>query len=233
MILPRYLLSIRGACPVWGAYAGSSPRSALGVGTGTSPGTGGTGAAASCSKRGAAVMVCGLSEADLLLPAPVPSSPVRDALFFGGRDLQISTALQARGGTRGALAWGVSLVGNGIGANLSIQAFFHIGGSHSAVPSSERSMARVAVPGFAAVLPRVLLWDLWDPEGAQGSWWGWLSPGHKLQVSGLSKAADSRLDLRPPNLCRRCRQWEVADAGQQQSGQTGPAAGTRLPIFWA
>lgn len=128
MILPRYPLSISGACPVWGVYAGSSPGSALGLGTGTSPGTGGMGAAASCSNRGAAVMVCGLSKGDLLLPAPVPSSPVRDALFFGGRDLQVSAALQARGGTRGASAWGVSLVGNGIGANLSIQAFFPIGG---------------------------------------------------------------------------------------------------------
>lgn len=43
-------------------------------------------------------MVCGLSKGDLLLPAPVPSSPVRDALFFGGRDLQVSAALQARVG---------------------------------------------------------------------------------------------------------------------------------------
>lgn len=38
-------------------------------------------------------LLCGLSRADLLLPAPVPSSPVQDALFFGGRDLQIVPGL--------------------------------------------------------------------------------------------------------------------------------------------
>lgn len=50
---------------------------------------------ASYSTNSAAVttLLCGLSRADLLLPAPVPSSPVQDALFFGGRDLQIVPGL--------------------------------------------------------------------------------------------------------------------------------------------
>lgn len=131
-----------------GSYTGSSHRSVLGVGTRTSPGTGSTGPAVSCSSRDAAAMACGLSRADLLLPAPVPSSPVQDALFFEGRDLRISTALQARGGTRGALAWGVSQVGNGIGVNLDIQAFFHAGGLILLCPPQKAAWPELQSPGL-------------------------------------------------------------------------------------
>lgn len=176
MISPRYPLSVSRACPVWGVYAGSSRRSVLGVGTGTSPGTGSTGAAASCSNRGAAVMVCGLSRADLLLPAPVPSSPVQDALFFGGRDLRISTALQVRGGTRGTLAGGVSPVGNGLGLNLGIQAFFHIGGLILLCPPLKASWPELQSPGLlpcsrgCRCVGEQRLQELRDPEGTRGSW---------------------------------------------------------------
>lgn len=116
--------------------------------------------------------------------ALVPSSPVQDGLFFGGRDLQMSTASQARGGTRGTLAWGVSQGGNRIGVNLGSQTFLYPGGLIPKVAWPESQSPVCCCARVGEWWP----WVLQDAVGAQDLWWGCSCPGHKPQFKSQASA---------------------------------------------
>jgi len=233
MISPRYPQSVS---------AGSSRGSAPGLGAGH-PWERGARGAASCGSSGAAATAPGLSRAGQKLPAPVPSSLVWDMLFFGGRDLQISTALQASGGTRGALAGGVSQEGCGMGASLAIPAFFHTGGLILLCPPLEATWPERWCSRGAAVLTRCCRAHTVLPcrraaagaagrGGSAGLVVGPLVSGARApaRARGLGEAAGV---CSVPGAVPAARAVRAAGGGLQGPGQAALAAGTRLPVFQA
>lgn len=164
----------------------------------------------------AAVMARGLSRAAVLLPAPVPSAPVRDARALGGRDAGMGTAWPARAGTRGASRWAVL----GWGVNLDIQGF-----------SVPRSFCWPPSTGSTPVVSLGLLLC------------GERRPQELGVAVGLVEPRAQTPSLRPQRSRRLVFGFWVPDPrGGRARGadgpglvwaQTGPAAGARLPVLGA